>query len=103
MMIDSTPSGHRPTVLYRCHPDVVWAVETGGLILIRRDTGKKLILGYPEAALWDFLSRGIPLQRVKRMMVAIAHIEQKATHKLVNETIGVWTQEGWLTGGGEDG
>lgn len=102
-MADFPASGHRPANSYRCPPDVVWAVESAGLTLIRRDTGTRLALGYPEAALWDLLSRKVPLQRVIPMMAAIAGIELQAAHAWVVETIGAWARGGWLVQGRGDG
>lgn len=93
-MTDLLASGRRPAASYHCHPEVIWAVESARLTLIRRNTGTRLALGYPEAALWDLLGREVSLQRAIRMMAAIAGMELQATRAWIIETIGAWAQEG---------
>lgn len=99
---EKSAPGPRPVASYRCHPEVAWAVESVGLTLIRRDTGRRLALGYPEAALWELLSREVPLPRLTGMMAAIAGLELQAARAWVTETIGRWVQGGWLVQGRDD-
>jgi hypothetical protein len=91
------------SVSYRCHPDLAWSVENNTTILIRRDTGATSTLGYPEAALWDFLSRGIPLQRIVPLIAAIAGMEKSSAHAWMAGAIDEWTAAGWLIEAEQDG
>jgi hypothetical protein len=86
-----------------CHPAVVWAVESVGLVLIRRDTSKRAVLGYPEAALWDLLSRATPMKRLIPMMAAIAGLTPGSACSWVGTTMQTWAREGWIIAGKEDG
>lgn len=99
MTIDATPSEGCAPIWYRCHSDVVWAIESVGLVLIRRDTRKRLVLHYPEAALWDLLSRQVAFDRLIKMMAAIAGLELSAAREWVTKTINGWARESWLIGG----
>jgi hypothetical protein len=78
------------------NPDVVWSVDTYGLSLIHQKTGAKLSLGYPEAALWDLLSREVDLTWMIRIMAAIAGIAEPAALSLIFATIEGWVAAGWL-------
>lgn len=98
-MVDSPECEYIQDTSYCCHTDVVWSVESDSLNIIRRDTGTRLSLKYPEAALWDLLTRRVPIHRVIEMIAAIAGMEPEAARVWCIDTIGVWTREGWLTKG----
>lgn len=83
--------------VYSCQSEVVWTVESYSLLLIRRDTGAQLTLGYPEAALWDLLSRKTPLEKIIQMLAAIAGTGPYATRQLIAKIISKWEEEGWLS------
>ena len=80
----------------RIPPGVAWCVETPGLLLVRRDTGTRRLLPYPDAALWELLGRGEPQDRVTRMMAAIAGITTPAAETWIAKTLDRWVREGWL-------
>lgn len=77
--------------------ETAWAVETAGVTLIRHD-GAVRFLRYPEAALWDLLSREVPLDRIVRITAAVAGLEPATARTWVRETIDAWVREGWLRG-----
>jgi hypothetical protein len=88
---------------FYCNPNVAWTVERYGIHLIRRDTGKKIMLYYPEAALWDFCSRKLPIQHIIKIMATIINMDLSGIQSWFVETIDNWIQAGWLTTGGDDG
>ncbi len=80
----------------RVHPGVAWSVEAPGLLLVRRDTGTRRLLPYPDAALWELFARGEPHDRVTGMMAAIAGLTAPDTETWIGKTLARWVREGWL-------
>jgi len=80
----------------RCHPDVRWAVEVGGVRLVRSDTGKTELLSYPEAALRDLLTRGLSIDRVVRTLAAICRMDENQAYQRMIRAIAQWIEEGWM-------
>ena len=74
-----------------------WAVEARGVLLINPETGATEMLGYPQAAIWDFLTRGESTERIAAKMCAIASLEPTAARVLVEETVAAFQEAGWLT------
>ncbi len=58
-------------------PDVVWSVDCRGLSLVHRKTGDRACLVYPQAALWDLLSREVEMTRIIRIMTALTALRTR--------------------------
>ncbi len=83
---------------YRAAEQVRWAVEAGGVVLIDGATGAATTLGYPQAAIWDFLTRGESSERIAAKMGAIASLDPAGAQALVEETIAALREAGFLNG-----
>ena len=84
--------------LVTCHPEVKWSVVTRGLLLFRPDEAPR-VLGYPEAALWDLLSRNVPYDRAIRLFAAIAYKatdDRRSASAVAKAAIGDWLEDGLL-------
>jgi hypothetical protein len=77
-------------------PDVVWAVEPSGVRLINRGSGSTLCLQYPEAALWDFVSRRVHPPESLRMYASVAGISPAEADVAIKLILTEWTDKGWL-------
>ena len=88
---------------YRAAEQVRWAVEPGGVTLIDGTTGAATILGYPQAAIWDFLVRGESAEQMSAKLCAIASLDAAAAQVLVRETVAAWRQAGLLAPGESGG
>ena len=82
---------------YRVADGVKWAVEAGGVVLIDCATGAGTTLGYPQAAIWDFLTRGESIVSIAAKVCAIASLDQAASEALVAETVAALREAGFLT------
>jgi hypothetical protein len=91
------------SIAYHCHPETTWTVQKEGLFLVRRDTGESIIVNYPEAALWDLVSRQVPIHRVMKMMTFVNHADLDTVRSWIVKTIEIWMHEGWLIAKGDDG
>lgn len=83
-------------ITYRVAPNVGWAVETWGLLLSDGRENPHW-LPYPQAAIWDLISRGYPTAKVCSMLTHIAALDSATAETLVWESLEVWTQRGLLT------
>ena len=81
---------------YRLRPEVTWTVETQD-ILVRAGKGSTHRVPYPEAALWDLISRGYRLDKVVPMMGHIASLEAETARQLVLDTLEQWTACGFFS------
>jgi hypothetical protein len=84
---------------YRAGQHVRWAVEAGGVVLIDGVTGAATTLGYPQAAIWDFLTRGESGERMCAKLCAIASLDPAAAQALVRETVAALRDAGLVTRG----
>lgn len=80
----------------RCHPDLQWSVEQDCVILFRHDTEEHIELRDYESALWDFLSRGIPRQRIIAMISALRSSTTQSAEAWVNTKTEEWLGAGLL-------
>ncbi len=78
------------------HPSVSWAVEPWSITLFHREKRERRALRYPEAALWDFISRRYALDRAVRLLGAIAGLDEPAARALASATIEDWVRSGYL-------
>jgi hypothetical protein len=83
---------------FRCPGEVNWVVAEGGLHLIHIRKGDRLTLAYPQAAVWDLISRGYTVERTATMVAMIAGLEETSARKLVRECLDNWVQLGFLVG-----
>lgn len=83
---------------YQVRAGVQWAVDRAGVTLANRD-GSALTLGYPEAAIWDLLSRGSAFPRIVSLTGRIASLEPEPAEALVRSTLEDWTRAGFLDRG----
>jgi hypothetical protein len=70
-------------------------VETTGLLLTD-GKGNVRFVAYPEAAVWDLVSRGYRDNKVIAMMQSIASLDVETTKHLVLDSLENWTQYGFL-------
>jgi hypothetical protein len=88
---------------YRAAEQVRWAVEAAGVVLIDGVTGAATTLGYPEAAIWDLITRGDSRERIAAKLCAIAGLEPAAAHRLLLDTVAAWREAGFLAAGESSG
>jgi hypothetical protein len=74
-----------------------WAVEADGVTLIHGGTGAALTLGYPRAAIWDFLTRGESCEQMGPKLCAIAACGPEAARALIGETLAALHEAGFVT------
>ena len=90
--ISASPSLRR----YQLTAGLQWTAETDGLIVID-GRGETTRLGYPEAAIWDLISRSYDFPKTVCMMRFIAGLEEEASRRLVWDTLEHWHSTGLLT------
>jgi hypothetical protein len=88
---------------HRVAEKVRWAVEAGGVVIINGATGAVTTLGYPQAAIWDFLTRGESRDRICAKLCPIASLDLAAAHALVLETVAALREAGLLAPGESSG
>jgi hypothetical protein len=76
-------------------PGVEWSVERYELLL-RKPGGEFDRIGYPQAAIWDLLSRNYDWNETVKMMVHIAGLNAESAEALVAESIQTWKAKGLL-------
>jgi hypothetical protein len=81
-----------------CPEYVQWAVEQRGILLIDTRSGRQCMLTYPQAAVWDLLSRGHDVPAVIDLITAIASLDLEAAAKLVHDCLEAWVRRGFLEG-----
>jgi hypothetical protein len=91
------------SVTYRCSSETRWTVETDGIVLWDLATGARLLLGYPQAAVWDLASRCDSEERIIRKVGAIAGLEPGAAGRLVRDSLAEWAKAGFLVPEAGDG
>lgn len=83
---------------YRLSANVRWVVDRFTVRLTSAN-GASLTLHYPEAAVWDLLSRGHPFVKVVSMITHIAGLDQSAADVLVRRAIEDWARGGFVEAG----
>ena len=82
---------------YRVAEQASWAVEACGVVVVNRATGVTTTLGYPRAAIWDFIARGQSGARIRAMLCAVASCDPPAARALLLETVAALREAGLLT------
>lgn len=80
---------------YRVAPGVHWVVGRATLTVTGAN-GTAVTLGYPDAAVWDFVSRGYAVRDVERLIAPLAALEPAAAAAVVRTAIGKWIESGFL-------
>jgi hypothetical protein len=92
-----TPLTGALVISYSCVPDVTWMVESDGVRVVTLAGGLRTRLEYPEAALWDFIVRGISAARTTAMMKHIgAFATDEDTQAFVADRLHAWQQRGLI-------
>ncbi len=84
---------------YTCAKEIKWAVETDGIIIIQPSLNRAIKLVYPEAALWDLLSRRLSLEQIIEMIAAISGKDRDESEKWVSGTCNTWMKTGLIQKG----
>ena len=82
---------------YQCTPHTKWAVEMYGIFLINEKTGTSSSLGYPQAAIWDLLTRNYSYPEMLRLLCRITTLQTNEAEKLLAESLEKWINSGFLT------
>ena len=80
---------------YRLGPGVRWVVERFA-VTVTDGRRTVLTLHYPEAAIWDLLSRGYAFDAVVDLIRHIAAMPAEQAAPLVRTTIDAWRAAGLL-------
>lgn len=80
---------------YRIRDGVRWGV---GAVTVALEGGRGgvRVLQYPEAAVWDLLSRGYPLSRVASLTEHIGSLDSAAADAFVRSCLEEWADLGFL-------
>ena len=70
------------------HPQLRWQITQRGVRLFLNS--ETVFLEYPQAAIWDFISRGYQLDKTKQLLQHIAALDVDDTDKLVTEAVQSW-------------
>jgi len=93
------PKGTRGAVHFA--PDIGWIVEEGSVRIFHAGKGELLKLGYPEAAVWDLISRYSREEEIVPKLAAIGDLSAPAARIFLRSCLRRWIQAGILlkTGG----
>jgi len=80
---------------YRVAEGVYWTVGRTALTIVD-PAGVVSTIGYPDAAVWDFVSRGYDPGEVAGLLAAVAAIERAEAAALVRSAISRWMAGGLL-------
>jgi hypothetical protein len=84
-------------LVFQCAPDVVWVSTPGGIRVEAVERELSLTLGYPQAALWDFVVRGVSEGRTIGMMRHIGGFaDESVTFDFVARSVREWQQQGLI-------
>lgn len=91
---------HLPQIsplVFQCAPDVVWVSAPDCIRVEAADRGLSLTLGYPQAALWDFVVRGVSEVRTIGMMRHIGGFaDESVTLEFIARSVREWQQQGLI-------
>jgi hypothetical protein len=74
---------------------VHWTVGRAAVTIVD-PAGVASTIGYPDAAVWDFVSRGYGPGEVAGLVAAVAAIERADAEELVRSSIARWMAGGLL-------
>jgi len=93
-----TASGPMRWPVNRLEParHVRWAVELEGVVVLNDENGQSIKLVYPQAAIWDFITRGDSTEQIALKIAAVASLAPEAAERLVAQTETELRQGGYL-------
>jgi len=84
-----------PAVAYTLSPGIGWSVERTGLLVTGGEQPR--FLPYPDAALWDLISRGYRYEQVVEMMCHITSLAKRDSVRLIDRLLDEWLGLGLLS------
>ncbi len=75
---------------------ILATVEARGVAVVDDLGGRRMFIAYPEAAVWDLVTRRGDGERTRRLIGAIADIGEAEAARLVEASATRWVREGWL-------
>ena len=82
---------------YKVCEEVQWVVEQYGILLFAAGGNKELFLGYPDAALWDFTSRGYDREHCVSLLRVLGSFDsRKATESYIQTALDDLVTQGYL-------
>ncbi|MBI5084847.1 MAG: hypothetical protein HZB13_09655, partial [Acidobacteria bacterium] len=79
-----------------------WTVEQQGIAVFAPGVERPLRLSYPEAAVWELLTRGQSSDVTAGKLRAIAHLDESGAEGLVRRQLKAWLAAGLIQRGGAD-
>ena len=76
---------------------VRWAVQTDGLYVIHTRTMSSQKLEYPDAAVWDLITRYGSNRKIIQLLSHIANLSLQKTELIFSDCMGRWASSGLLT------
>jgi|GEM_PF-981508 len=95
-MTEAAKSKRVGSFIFRCAPEVSWAVEGDGIILIRQDREGVIKLGYPQSAVWDLITQHYPFDKMISLVSAIDSSDDSTSIRIVAESLREWVNAGLL-------
>lgn len=87
-MSNYAPQSGSPT--FRAAAGVAWSVETRGIIV--RAPGRPIHrIGYPQAAVWDWMTRGYHHDKIVSLLCPVAGIDPVTARRVIADAIDAWT------------
>ena len=83
------------TITYRCSQGVRWSVATRGIVLVNA-AGGTAFLEYPQAAAWDFVSRGFSFEQTVPLLCAIESLDAEQAGRFLAASLEEWVEAGFL-------
>jgi hypothetical protein len=94
------PLKNQPTLAsYRPAEHIQWSVEPMGILLFDQKAGCACAIAYPQAAVWDFLTRQYPLGRIIDLLGSIADLKAAEAHAFLQNSLAMWLAAGYLIRG----
>ena len=82
-------------ISYQCMAAVQWVVEAGSIVLVNRESGATCSLEYPQAAIWDLMTRDYLYEQMLPMLSAITGLDKKNVHAILVESLKDWERNGF--------
>ncbi len=84
------------SILYKSRPGVKWVVERECIVVISEGIKDHIILNYPEAALWDYLSRELEYGRICGDMALLLGKKRSEAERWISACLKNWKRMGLL-------
>lgn len=90
------PYREQGDVIYRIANYIRWVVQVDAVHVINTQTGGHHRLFYPQAAIWDMLSRNYSIDKIAHLLMPIADVNVEEAQHLVKDILSDWRSEGFL-------